>query len=422
MKQAFILIISILSITFYGQNANDYINSGDNKGELKDYKGAIEDYTKAIELNSKDGMGYSFRAWCKLQLGDKQGACLDWRKASELGYSDANYFLNQDCKEVNSKTIEANYSQTGTVKGELCYPSEGNPSLRVLLRNIEKGNEITLITKNGQNTFEFKNVPTGHYSAYAYNDELGNGGGYTPAVACGLTIACKDHKLIEFEVKTGETTEKIKICDWYGAILPSKTTIIKNYTAKDFFIPSSDKNITSFNYGKDDESIKEKICYINNGNTYDVETDMVFKNKVAAMDRVTIQFKETVIEVIKVKGFTALGEKYNKNYTPSKIIFKMPIDGQNVKWNYTEGGQGAEINKCTSEWMNVTVNGVAKKAVIITTKVYDAKGVAIAAPITLDYYVEGIGLWKQVVRDPKRKEKDATMLFFHGLSYDNIIK
>lgn len=49
---------------------------------------------------------------------------------------------------------------------------------------------------------------------------LPNGGGFTAAVPCGLTVNCKDHSLIQIEVKNGESEDSIKISDWYGAILP----------------------------------------------------------------------------------------------------------------------------------------------------------------------------------------------------------
>lgn len=113
--------------------------------------------------------------------------------------------------------------QKGSVKGELCYPSDYIPSLKVILKNKESGKTFTLITNDDDKTFEIKNIPIGHYVAYAYKTEdktRDYGGGFTEAVPCSLTIDCKDHSLIEFEVKPNETKDGIRICDWYGAILP----------------------------------------------------------------------------------------------------------------------------------------------------------------------------------------------------------
>jgi hypothetical protein len=41
-------------------------------------------------------------------------------------------------------------------------------------------------------------------------------GGYTPAVACGLTVACTDHSLIRVAVPAGETVRGVDIRDWYA--------------------------------------------------------------------------------------------------------------------------------------------------------------------------------------------------------------
>jgi outer membrane protein OmpA-like peptidoglycan-associated protein len=151
MKYLFILIVSVISINFYGQTAEDYVIKGDKKKTKKDYKGAIEDYTKAIELNPKYANAYLVRGWCKDELkdyngaiqdytkaielnnilkqkdnpkttgiyyfrgqvflcrgnaknklGDRDGACMDWKKASELGEKEAKELINKNC---NTTTI-----------------------------------------------------------------------------------------------------------------------------------------------------------------------------------------------------------------------------------------------------------------------------------------------------------------------------
>jgi len=72
MKQALILIISILSINFYGQtvglnptDAVSYNQRGNDRFRLGDYKRAIEDYTKAIELKlANEKEAYCNRGSC----------------------------------------------------------------------------------------------------------------------------------------------------------------------------------------------------------------------------------------------------------------------------------------------------------------------------------------------------------------------
>jgi len=107
----------------------------------------------------------------------------------------------------------------GSVSGQLSYPSEMIPSLRLVLWNVEDGTYLTMEVP--QDTFEFRweNVPAGHYQLVAYlrNGDLGAfAGGYTKAVPCGLSVDCNDHSLIVFEVRPGEDTSGIDPGDWYA--------------------------------------------------------------------------------------------------------------------------------------------------------------------------------------------------------------
>ncbi|MHB8401257.1 MAG: tetratricopeptide repeat protein [Bacteroidia bacterium] len=60
---------------------------------LKHYQLAFEDYNQALELNPTDAGTYFFRADTKQKLGDIAGACLDWKKADDLGRAFAKYAL-----------------------------------------------------------------------------------------------------------------------------------------------------------------------------------------------------------------------------------------------------------------------------------------------------------------------------------------
>lgn len=50
------------------------------------YDKAINDFSYAIELNPKDGTYYSKRGNARFSFGDREGACLDWTIANNLGY------------------------------------------------------------------------------------------------------------------------------------------------------------------------------------------------------------------------------------------------------------------------------------------------------------------------------------------------
>ena len=59
------------------------------KEKLEDFRGALSDYTNEIEIDPKASAPYFNRGIVKLTLKDKDGACLDWSKAGELGQENA---------------------------------------------------------------------------------------------------------------------------------------------------------------------------------------------------------------------------------------------------------------------------------------------------------------------------------------------
>lgn len=119
--------------------------------------------------------------------------------------------------EVNKELL------TGTIKGKICYPSEGIPPLTLYFQEKDTQDVIELKTETNQSEYEINDVPIGTYTAFAYvNGVESDGGGYTQAVECGLTTDCTDHTLIEFNVLENETTMDINLCDWYGAEIPER--------------------------------------------------------------------------------------------------------------------------------------------------------------------------------------------------------
>jgi tetratricopeptide (TPR) repeat protein len=55
---------------------------------LKNYSGAITDFNKFIDINPNECLIYYKRGEAQMMLGHKQNACMDWRKAGELGCED----------------------------------------------------------------------------------------------------------------------------------------------------------------------------------------------------------------------------------------------------------------------------------------------------------------------------------------------
>jgi len=82
--------------------ASALINRGGLKDENGDYKGAIEDYETVIrlektEIKSKQ-QAYFNLGNTNLNLGDKIGACENWRKALEFGADYAKERIDEYCK------------------------------------------------------------------------------------------------------------------------------------------------------------------------------------------------------------------------------------------------------------------------------------------------------------------------------------
>ena len=58
----------------------------------------IQDYAQVIKINPKDSDAFFNRANVKKEIGDMEGACKDWRKATDLGDDDAKKFLKEHCE------------------------------------------------------------------------------------------------------------------------------------------------------------------------------------------------------------------------------------------------------------------------------------------------------------------------------------
>ena len=101
----------------YGQTADEYLKSGIEKHNLKDFEGAIEEYSKAIKADKNLRDGYFNRGVCELGLKDFKSAKKDFDKTIELDpkfvkafYSRATVYVSQE-KYVEAlpdldKTIE----------------------------------------------------------------------------------------------------------------------------------------------------------------------------------------------------------------------------------------------------------------------------------------------------------------------------
>ena len=97
MKNILFTLALLISFISFGQTADEYFDSGNDKAEAKDHYGAIADDTKAIEINTNFAFAYNNRGFSKYYLGDKNGACVDWKKAAALGNKFAAESVAKQC-------------------------------------------------------------------------------------------------------------------------------------------------------------------------------------------------------------------------------------------------------------------------------------------------------------------------------------
>jgi len=78
---------------------NNVKNSrGSSYMKLEKYDKAILDFDAILIMDPKNQEAYNNRGWCKKHLGDKTGACEDWKKSKKLGNSEAKIILkNNGC-------------------------------------------------------------------------------------------------------------------------------------------------------------------------------------------------------------------------------------------------------------------------------------------------------------------------------------
>jgi len=88
--KAIIDYTKILSIVKTGNSkyiiATTYYFRGKAYASKEDYKSSVNDFTECIKNKPDDNTAYFYRATSKMQLGDKTGACADYKEAIRLGF------------------------------------------------------------------------------------------------------------------------------------------------------------------------------------------------------------------------------------------------------------------------------------------------------------------------------------------------
>ena len=110
-------------------------------------------------------------------------------------------------------------SGTGAITGNLGFPSEYIPPLRVVAFDVYSSDYYFVDTELNQGTYQLEGLPAGVYHVVAYVREQGPemSAGYSYFVPCGLSVDCSDHSLIDVFVYPGQVVEGIDPIDFYAA-------------------------------------------------------------------------------------------------------------------------------------------------------------------------------------------------------------
>lgn len=106
---------------------------------------------------------------------------------------------------------------TGSISGNLSYPSSGIPPQLVVAFNVDTGIYYWVLTELNQSTYQIDNLPVGTYNVIAYLLPDGSlVGTYDQFYLCGLSVECTDYTLVDVSVQAGVVTPNINPGNWYG--------------------------------------------------------------------------------------------------------------------------------------------------------------------------------------------------------------
>lgn len=105
---------------------------------------------------------------------------------------------------------------SGTISGELAYPSEVLPGQRVCAIDLKSDEEYCQQTADGTKEYAIT-APAGDYWVYAAlaDDATGKRAYYSAFVECGIMDDCKDHTPVKVTVTTGGIV-RADPQDWYA--------------------------------------------------------------------------------------------------------------------------------------------------------------------------------------------------------------
>ena len=168
---------------------------------------------------------------------------------------------------------------------------------------------------------------------------------------------------------------------------------------KDYFIPSNGNNKSVYfspnaETGNRSGISTTKWFILNSDGTYEVISAGFVNGKTTSILSKFIKITDDEIKVYKTVSTTMFETNKKRMYYSERVFLKLPKGKTKTSWEYTD--QKEETYICFSEWVGVNVKGQNKKAIKVTRQVKDIDWTK-----TIEYYVQGIGLWKITFKDGK---------------------
>ncbi len=100
-----VILLFISSLLIYAESYQEFYDKAMQYFNEKKHKEAIELFNKAEKLDTNKANLYFTRGECKFQIGNKEGACIDWINSYEKGSSQAYEKIQQYCISDDQKRI-----------------------------------------------------------------------------------------------------------------------------------------------------------------------------------------------------------------------------------------------------------------------------------------------------------------------------
>lgn len=181
---------------------------------------------------------------------------------------------------------------------------------------------------------------------------------------------------------------KFKTTILFLAVCLTSTTT-KSQTIKDFFIPSSPNNMASFytpNSTGGRTDMTRMIYYVDKGNTLDITDANFYNGNPTAMRTITMTITDSEVKMIKSVSSTIMETLKQRAHNPPEILLKKPAQGRTVTWTYTQ--IPGDLVECKASWTTLTIDGKVLKTIKVEEVVEGLDAT------TINYYVQGIGLFK----------------------------